>query len=64
MDAIFHLQQPKRHMGDTKEFVPDNQREFLNQFLIRHDSLSEEHAKHVSLRKADEQSDEASAGSY
>ncbi len=55
MDAIFHLQQPKRHMGDTKEFVPDNQREFLKQFLARHDSLSEEHAKHVSLRKADEQ---------
>lgn len=55
MDAIFHLQQPKRHLGDTKEFVPDNQREFLRQFLVRHDSLSEEHAKHVSLRKADEQ---------
>ena len=55
MDAIYHLQQPKRHLGDTKEFVPDNQREFLKQFLVRHDSLSEEHAKHVSLRKADEQ---------
>ena len=55
MDAIYHLQQPERHMGNTKEFVPDNQREFLNQFLIRHDSLSEEHAKHVSLRKAGEQ---------
>jgi hypothetical protein len=55
MDAIFHLQQPKRHLGDTKEFVPYNQREFLRQFLVRHDSLSEEHAKHVSLRKADEQ---------
>jgi hypothetical protein len=52
MDAIFHLQQPKRHMGNTKEFVPDNQRESLKQFLVRHDSLSEEHAKHVSLQKA------------
>ena len=55
MDAILHLRQPKRHLGDTKEFVPDNQREFLKQFLVRHDSLSEEHAKHVSLRKADAQ---------
>lgn len=55
MYAILHLQQPKRHMGDTKEFVPDNQREFLKQFLVRHDSFSEEQAKHVSLRKADEQ---------
>lgn len=55
MDAIFHLQQPKRHLGDTKEFVPDNQREFLKQFLVRHDSFSEEQAKHVSLRKADAQ---------
>jgi hypothetical protein len=55
MYAIFHLQQPKRHLGNTKEFVPDNQREFLEQFLVRHDSLSAEHAKHVSLRKADAQ---------
>jgi hypothetical protein len=55
MDAILHLQRPKMHLGDTTEFVPDNQREFLKQFLARHDSLSEEHAKHVSLRKADEQ---------
>ena len=53
--AILHLQQPERHKGKTKEFVPDNQREFLKQFLGRHDSLSEEQAKHVSLRKADEQ---------
>jgi hypothetical protein len=55
MDAILHLQQPKRHIGDTKEFVPDNQREFLKQFLVRHESFSEEQAKHVSLRKADAQ---------
>ena len=55
MNAILHLQQPKRHVGDTTEFAPDNQREFLKQFLVRHDSLSEEHAKHVSLRKADAQ---------
>ena len=55
MDAIYHLQQPERHMGNTREFVPSNQREFLKQLLVRHDSLSEEHAKHVSLRKADEQ---------
>lgn len=55
MNAIYHLQQPERHLGSTKEFVPDNQREFLRQFLFRHDSFSEEHAKHVSLRKADEQ---------
>ncbi|MBZ5509162.1 MAG: hypothetical protein LAO78_27190 [Acidobacteriia bacterium] len=54
MNAIYHLRQPERHMGNTKEFVPDNQREFLKQFLVRHDSLSEEHAKHLSLRKADE----------
>lgn len=53
--AILHLQQPKRHLGNTKEFVPDNQGEFLKQFLVRHDSFSEEQAKHVSLRKADEQ---------
>jgi hypothetical protein len=53
-DAIDHLQQPGRHMGDSTEFVPDNQREFLKQFLVRHDSLSEEKAKHISLRKADE----------
>ena len=55
MDAVQHLQQPKRHLGDIKEFVPDNQREFLEQFLVRHDSLSEENAKHVSLRKVDQQ---------
>lgn len=55
MNAIYHLRQPERHMGNTKEFVPDNQREFLKQFLVRHDSLSVEHSKHLSLRKADEQ---------
>jgi hypothetical protein len=55
MNAILHLQQPKRHVGNTKEFVPDNQREFLKQFQVRHDSFSEEQAKHVSLRKADAQ---------
>ncbi|HKF23136.1 MAG TPA: hypothetical protein VKE93_16295 [Candidatus Angelobacter sp.] len=55
MQAIYALQQPNRHMGDTREFVPDNQREFLEQLLARHDSLSEEHAKHVSLRKVDQQ---------
>lgn len=53
--AILHLQQPKRHVGNTTEFVPDNQREFLKQFLVRHDSFSEEYAKHVNLRKADAQ---------
>ena len=52
MDAILHLQQPERHKGNTKEFVPDNQREFLQQFQVRHDSFSEEQAKHVNLRKA------------
>jgi hypothetical protein len=51
--AILHLQQPERHKGKTKEFVPDNQREFLNQFQVRYDSFSEEQAKHVNLRKAD-----------
>ena len=55
MDAILHLQQPERHVGKTKEFVPDNQREFLQQFQVRHDSFSEEQAKHVNLRKADAQ---------
>jgi hypothetical protein len=55
MDAILHLQQPERHKGKTKEFVPDNQREFLKQFQVRYDSFSEEQAKHVSLRKADAQ---------
>jgi hypothetical protein len=55
MEAIDNLQQPGRHMGNPKEFVPDNQREFLKQFTVRHDSLSEEHAKHISLRKVDEQ---------
>jgi hypothetical protein len=55
MDAILHLQQPERHMGKTKEFVPDNQREFLKQFQVRYDSFSEEQAKHVNLRKADAQ---------
>jgi hypothetical protein len=55
MDAILHLQQPERHKGKTKEFVPDNQREFLQQFQVRYDSFSEEQAKHVPLRKADGQ---------
>jgi hypothetical protein len=55
MDAILHLQQPERHKGKTKEFVPGNQREFLKQFQVRYDSFSEEQAKHVSLRKADAQ---------
>jgi hypothetical protein len=55
MDAILHLQQPERHKGKTKEFVPDNQREFLQQFQVRYDSFSEEQAKHVNLRKADAQ---------
>ncbi len=55
MDAILHLQQPERHKGKTKEFVPDNQREFLKQFQVRYDSFSEEQAKHVNLRKADAQ---------
>jgi hypothetical protein len=55
MDAILHLQQPERHKGKTKEFVPDNQREFLQQFQLRYDSFSEEQAKHVNLRKADAQ---------
>jgi hypothetical protein len=53
--AILHLQQPERHKGKTKEFVPDNQREFLKQFQARYDSFSEEQAKHVNLRKADAQ---------
>jgi hypothetical protein len=55
MDAVFHLKQPERHMGNTTEYVPDDQRKFLEQFLVRHESLSAEHAKHISLRKADEQ---------
>jgi hypothetical protein len=55
MDAIFSLQQPKRYLGNTKEYLPDNQSEFLEQFLVRHEALSDEHAKHVSLRKADQQ---------
>jgi hypothetical protein len=55
MDAILHLQQPERHKGKTKEFVPDNQREFLQQFQVRYDSFSEEQAKHINLRKADAQ---------
>jgi hypothetical protein len=55
MDAILHLQQPERHKGKTKEFVPDNQREFLKQFQVRYDSFSEEQDKHVNLRKADAQ---------
>jgi hypothetical protein len=55
MDAILHLQQPERHKGNSKEFVPDNQREFLRQFQVRYGSFSEEQAKHVNLRKADEQ---------
>jgi hypothetical protein len=55
MDAIFHLQQPERHKGNDKEFVPANQREFLKQFQVRYDSFSEEQAKHVNLRKADAQ---------
>jgi len=55
MDAILHLQQPERHKGKTKEFVPANQREFLQQFQARYDSFSEEQAKHINLRKADEQ---------
>jgi hypothetical protein len=55
MYAILHLQQPERHKGNTKEFVPDNQREFLKQFQVRYDSFSEEQAKHVNLRKADAQ---------
>jgi len=55
MDAILHLQQPERHMGKTKEYVPANQREFLKQFQVRYDSFSEEQAKHVNLRKADAQ---------
>ena len=55
MEAILHLQQPERHKGNGKEFVPDNQREFLKQFQVRYDSFSEEQAKHVNLRKADAQ---------
>src|SRR6185312_16107003 len=55
MDAILHLQQPERHKGKTKEFVPANQREFLQQFQAWYDSFSEEQAKHINLRKADEQ---------
>jgi hypothetical protein len=55
MEAILHLQQPERYKGKTKEFVPDNQREFLKQFQVRYDSFSEEQAKHVNLRKADAQ---------
>ena len=55
MYAILHLQQPERHKGNAKEFVPDNQREFLKQFQVRYDSFSEEQAKHVNLRKADAQ---------
>jgi hypothetical protein len=55
VNAIRDLQQPKRYLGNTKEYVPDNQSEFLEQFLVRHEALSAEHAKHVSLRKADQQ---------
>jgi hypothetical protein len=50
MYAILHLQQPERHKGKTRKFVPDNQREFLKQFQVRYDSFSEEQAKHVNLR--------------
>ncbi len=56
-NAILSLQQPKRYLGDTKEYVPDNQKEFLEQFLVRHEALSAEHAKHVFLRKADQHED-------
>lgn len=55
MDAINHLEQPERHLGNTRKFTPNDQTEFLNQFLVRHDSFSQETGKHVSLRKADEQ---------
>jgi hypothetical protein len=51
MNAILHLKQPERHMGKEKEYVPDDQSKFLEQFLARHDSLTAEHAKHISLRK-------------
>jgi len=55
MNAILHLKQPERHIGKEKEYVPDDQAKFLKEFLARHDSLTAEHAKHISLRKADEQ---------
>lgn len=54
-NAIRDLQQPKRYLGNTREYVPDNQREFLEQFLVRHEALSAEHAKHVSPRNAEQQ---------
>ena len=54
-DAIHHLEQPERHKGNTEKFIPANQSEFLSQFLLRHDSFSQEASKHVSLRKADVQ---------
>lgn len=55
MNAILHLKQPERHLGKDKEYVPDDQSKFLKEFLARHDSLTAEHAKHVTLRKADAQ---------
>jgi len=55
-DAIDSLEHPGRYTGRANEkFVPDNQSEFLTQFLVRHDSFSEETSKHVSLRKAEKQ---------
>ena len=56
VDAIYSLEHPGRYTGRANDkFVPDNQSEFLNQFLVRHESLSEETSKHVSLRKAEKQ---------
>jgi len=56
VDAIYSLEHPGRYSGRSDDkFVPANQSEFLNQFLIRHQSFSEETSKHVSLRKVDAQ---------
>lgn len=61
-NAIRDLQQPKRYLGNTQEFVPDNQSEFLEQFLVRHEALSAEYAKRVSLRRLPAEADQGQRG--
>lgn len=55
-NALYSLEHPGWYSGRGDEkFIPNDQEEFLNEFLSRHEAFSAEISKHVSLRKREGQ---------
>ena len=50
-DLAEEIRRPDRHKGSEREYVPENQRDYLSLCLRRHDYLAAEFAKHISLQK-------------